>query len=67
MRSSVGGLRLTPASARVLAKPCRLRQAGPPPRPVEEPARVQRLADRPAGISVYGQRIGLGRGYANAP
>ena len=41
-----------------------LRPAGPPPRPVQEPIRVQRLADGTGVISVCGQRVGLGRSYA---
>ncbi len=41
-----------------------LRPAGPPPRPASEPIRVQRLADHTGVISICGQRIGLGRGYA---
>jgi transposase InsO family protein len=41
-----------------------LRPAGPTPRPASEPIRVQRLADHTGMISICGQRIGLGRGYA---
>jgi transposase InsO family protein len=41
------------------------RPAGPPPRPSQEPVQVQRLADRTGMICVCGQRVGLGRGYAN--
>jgi hypothetical protein len=40
-----------------------LRPAGPPPRPTNEPIRVQRLADNTGVISVCGQRLGLGHGY----
>jgi hypothetical protein len=52
---------LTPDQVRRLRG---LRPAGPPPRPTVEPARVQRLADNTGVISVCGQRLGLGRGYA---
>ena len=41
-----------------------LRPAGPPPRPIQEPVRVQRLADATGVISICGQRVGLGRSYA---
>jgi hypothetical protein len=40
------------------------RPAGPPPRPALEPIRVQRLADRSGTVSVGGQRVGVGRAYA---
>ena len=40
------------------------RPAGPPPRPAQEPVRVQRLADHTGVVSVCGQRVGLGRVYA---
>jgi transposase InsO family protein len=40
------------------------RPAGPPPRPAQEPVRVQRLADHTGVVSVCGQRVGLGRAYA---
>jgi transposase InsO family protein len=40
------------------------RPAGPPPRPAQEPIRVQRLADHTGVVSVCGQRVGVGRGYA---
>jgi hypothetical protein len=38
--------------------------AGPPPRPAQEPVRVQRLADHTGVVSVRGQRVGLGRANA---
>jgi transposase InsO family protein len=41
-----------------------VRPAGPPPRPAVEPVRVQRLADRTGTVSVCGQRVGIGRAYA---
>ena len=41
-----------------------LRPAGPPPRPAQEPVRVQRLADATGVISVCAQHVGLGRSYA---
>ena len=40
------------------------RPAGPPPRPTQEPVRVQRLADHTGVVSVCGQRVGVGRAYA---
>jgi transposase InsO family protein len=40
------------------------RPAGPPPRPAQEPVRVQRLADHTGVVSVCGQRVGVGRAYA---
>ena len=40
------------------------RPARPPPRPAQEPVRVQRLADHTGVVSVCGQRVGLGRAYA---
>ena len=40
------------------------RPAGPPPRPSVEPVRVQRLAARDGTVSVCGQRVGVGRAYA---
>jgi hypothetical protein len=40
------------------------RPAGPPPRPTQEPVRVQRLANHTGAVSVCGQRVGVGRAYA---
>jgi Integrase core domain len=40
------------------------RPAGPPPRPAQEPVRVQRLADHTGVVSVCGQRVGVGRAHA---
>ena len=56
--------RPNPLPAEKILRLRRARPAGPPPRPAQEPVRVQRLADHTGVVSVCGQRVGLGRAYA---
>lgn len=56
--------RPNPLTAQQVVRLRGLRPAGPPPRPTMEPIRVQRLADRTGTLSICGQRVGVGRAYA---
>lgn len=56
--------RPNPLTAKQVLRLRGARPAGPPPRPAQEPVRVQRLADHTGVVSVCGQRVGVGRAYA---